>query len=124
MFVLMPALNIHACFRCVSKGSHCRTGLRVVVEAHGEHFCSRSSMFPGIPGKCEAGVLALDIAMWCSTGLRVVVEAHGGHFWSTQGSVQRPLDVTSLRIDAQERMGLQVIERLCLTRYHMLLLLL
>ena len=38
----------------------------------------------------------------------MVVEAHGGHFWSTQGSVQRPLDVTSLRIDAQERMGLQV----------------
>ena len=43
-----------------------------------------------------------------AAGLRVVVEAHGGHFWSTQGSVQRPLDVTSLRIDAQERMGLQV----------------
>ena len=47
--------------------------------------------------------------MTCAAaGLRVVVEAHGGHFWSTQGSVQRPLDVTSLRIDAQERMGLQV----------------
>ena len=38
----------------------------------------------------------------------MVVEAHGGHFWSTQGSVQRRLDVTSLRIDAQERIGLQV----------------
>ena len=45
---------------------------------------------------------------WADAGLRVVVETHGGHFWSTQGSVQRPLDVTSLRIDAQERMGLQV----------------
>lgn len=100
-----------------------RTGLHVVVEAHEEQFCSRSSMFPGIPCKCEAGVSALDIAMWCSAGLRVVVEAHGGHFWSTQGSVQRPLDVTSLRIDAQERMGLQVRRRHCPIRYHMKLLL-
>lgn len=38
----------------------------------------------------------------------MVVEAHGGHFWSTQGSVQRPLDVTSLRIDQAERMSLQL----------------
>ncbi|CAL8462880.1 g2414 [Coccomyxa elongata] len=45
-------------------------------------------------------------------GLRVVVEAHGGHFWSTQGSVQRPLDITSLRIDQAERMGLQLADAL------------
>ncbi|KAK9907269.1 hypothetical protein WJX75_000339 [Coccomyxa subellipsoidea] len=45
-------------------------------------------------------------------GLRVVVEAHGGHFWSTQGSVQRPLDITSLRIDQAERMSLQLADAL------------
>lgn len=36
-------------------------------------------------------------------GLRIAVEPHGGHFWSSQGQVQRPLDVVSLRIDNQER---------------------
>ena len=45
-------------------------------------------------------------------GLRVVVETHGGHFWSTQGSVQRPLDITSLRIDQAERMSLQLADAL------------
>ena len=34
-------------------------------------------------------------------GLRVAVEPHGGHFWSTQGQIQRPMDITSLRIDNQ-----------------------
>ena len=29
----------------------------------------------------------------------MVVETHGGHFWASQGSPQRPLDITSLRID-------------------------
>ena len=53
------------------------------------------------------------------TGLRVVVEAHGGHFWSTQGSVQRPLDVTSLRIDAEERMGLQLADALISPTHYM-----
>lgn len=95
----------------------------MVVEAHGGHFCSHSALFPGIPYKCKAGVSALSIAMWYSTGLRLIVEAHGGHFWSTQGSVQRPLDVTSLRIDAQERMGLQVRDCHCPIRHHMTLLL-
>lgn len=42
----------------------------------------------------------------------MVVEAHGGHFWSTQGSVQRPLDITSLRIDQAERMSLQLADAL------------
>lgn len=55
---------------------------------------------------------------WCA-GLRVVVEAHGGHFWSTQGSVQRPLDVTSLRIDAAERMGLQLSDALISPTHYM-----
>ena len=51
--------------------------------------------------------------VWCGcAGLRVVVEAHGGHFWSTQGSVQRPLDITSLRIDQAERMSLQLADAL------------
>ena len=54
-----------------------------------------------------------------SAGLRVVVEAHGGHFWSTQGSVQRPLDVTSLRIDAAERMGLQLGDALISPTHYM-----
>ena len=31
----------------------------------------------------------------------MAVEPHGGHFWSTQGQVQRPMDITSLRIDNQ-----------------------
>ena len=34
-------------------------------------------------------------------GLRFAVEPHGGHFWSSQGQVQRPMDVISLRIDNQ-----------------------
>ena len=33
----------------------------------------------------------------------MAVEPHGGHFWSTQGQVQRPMDITSLRIDNQVR---------------------
>lgn len=37
-------------------------------------------------------------------GLRFAIEPHGGHFWSSQGQVQRPMDVISLRIDNQERM--------------------
>ena len=49
----------------------------------------------------------------------MVVEAHGGHFWSTQGSVQRPLDVTSLRIDAAERMGLQLADALISPTHYM-----
>ncbi|KAK9805857.1 hypothetical protein WJX73_008965 [Symbiochloris irregularis] len=41
-------------------------------------------------------------------GMRVAVEPHGGHFWSTQGQVQRPMDVVSLRIDNAERMANQL----------------
>ncbi len=47
------------------------------------------------------------------------MESHGGHFWSTQGSVQRPLDVTSLRIDAAERMGLQLADALISPTHYM-----
>lgn len=63
------------------------------------------------------GSQSIDIERF--TGLRVVVEAHGGHFWATQGSVQRPLDVTSLRIDAQERMGLQLADALISPTHYM-----
>ena len=38
----------------------------------------------------------------------MAVEPHGGHFWSTQGQVQRPMDVVSLRIDNAERMAHQL----------------
>lgn len=48
-----------------------------------------------------------------------MVETHGGHFWSTQGSVQRPLDVVSLRIDQQERMGLQLADTLISPTHYM-----
>ena len=41
--------------------------------------------------------------MQINPGLRIAIEPHGGHFWSSQGQVQRPLDVVSLRIDNQER---------------------
>ena len=41
-------------------------------------------------------------------GMRMAVEPHGGHFWSTQGQVQRPMDVVSLRIDNAERMANQL----------------
>ena len=37
-------------------------------------------------------------------GLRMAIEPHGGHFWSTQGQIQRPMDITSLRIDNQVRL--------------------
>ena len=40
--------------------------------------------------------------------MRMAVEPHGGHFWSTQGQLQRPMDVVSLRIDNCERMANQL----------------
>lgn len=40
--------------------------------------------------------------------MRMAVQPHGGHFWSTQGQVQRPMDVVSLRIDNAERMANQL----------------
>ena len=51
-------------------------------------------------------------------GLRHVVEPHGGHFWSTQGQI-RPLDITSLRIDQQERMTLQLASTLISPTHYM-----
>ena len=51
-------------------------------------------------------------------GLRHVVEPHGGHFWSTQGQI-RPLDITSLRIDQQERMTLQLATTLISPTHYM-----
>ena len=53
-----------------------------------------------------------------AAGLRHVVEPHGGHFWSTQGQV-RPLDITSLRIDQQERMTLQLANALISPTHYM-----
>lgn len=47
--------------------------------------------------------------MWqVKPGMRMAVQPHGGHFWSTQGQVQRPMDVVSLRIDNAERMAHQL----------------
>ncbi|KAK9818357.1 hypothetical protein WJX72_011243 [[Myrmecia] bisecta] len=43
-------------------------------------------------------------------GTRLAVEPHGGHLWSNQEMLQRPLDITSLRIDHQERMTLQLAD--------------
>ena len=47
-----------------------------------------------------------------------MVEPHGGHFWSTQGQI-RPLDITSLRIDQQERMTLQLASTLISPTHYM-----
>ena len=47
-----------------------------------------------------------------------MVEPHGGHFWSTQGQI-RPLDITSLRIDQQERMTLQLATTLISPTHYM-----
>lgn len=60
--------------------------------------------------------IALDIVL---TGLRLAIEAHGGHFWSTQGQVQRPLDITSLRIDHGERMTLALASALISPTHYM-----
>ena len=46
--------------------------------------------------------MALNVVQM-KPGLRFAVEPHGGHFWSSQGQVQRPMDVISLRIDNQVR---------------------
>ena len=42
-------------------------------------------------------------------GLPLVVELHGGHFWSSQNS-RRPDDVYSLRIDAQEKIAIELAD--------------
>jgi len=48
----------------------------------------------------------------------MVVTAHG-HLLSTPGSIQRPPDVMRLRIDAEERMGLQLAAALISPTCHM-----
>ena len=50
-------------------------------------------------------------------GLAVVVQQHGGHFWSTQDEA-RPADMVSLRIDAREKLGMELTDAVVApTRY-------
>ena len=50
-------------------------------------------------------------------GLEVVLQQHGGHFWSTQDEA-RPADMVSLRIDAREKLAIELADAVVApTRY-------
>ena len=84
---------------------------------HGEGFCKVPAL-SNLSQQCVVGKLAVTCVLLCS-GLRLAIEAHGGHFWSTQGQVQRPLDIMSLRIDHGERMTLGLASALISPTHYM-----